>query len=80
MDVPEVCARRPETYPRNGTQLTPACPSLNIPVWFDFKGNRWKHAFLPCGHLDFESAVTAQNDEFKGRFHSSYSRLSNVET
>ena len=21
-----------------------------------------------CGHLDFESAVTAQNDEFKGRF------------
>ena len=22
-------------------------------------------AFLPCGHLDFESAVTAQNDEFK---------------
>ena len=24
-----------------------------------------KHAFLPCGHLDFESAVTAQIDEFK---------------
>ena len=24
-----------------------------------------KHAFLACGHLDFESAVTAQNDEFK---------------
>ena len=21
--------------------------------------------FWPCGHLDFESAVTAQNDEFK---------------
>ena len=21
--------------------------------------------FLPCGHLDFELAVTAQNDEFK---------------
>ena len=25
----------------------------------------WKYAFLPCGHLDFMSAVTAQNDEFK---------------
>ena len=23
---------------------------------------------LPCGHLDFESAVTAQNDEFKAIF------------
>ena len=33
------------------------------------------YAFLPCGHLDFETAVTAQNDEFKGSFHSSYSRL-----
>ena len=37
-----------------------------------------KHAFLPCGHLDFESAVTAQNDEFKCSFRSSYSRLLNV--
>ena len=25
----------------------------------------WKYVFLPCGHLDFESAVTAQNDEFR---------------
>ena len=33
-----------------------------------------KYAFLPCGHFDFESAVTAQNDEFKGSFDSSYSR------
>ena len=24
-----------------------------------------KYAFLPCGQLDFESAVTEQNDEFK---------------
>ena len=32
------------------------------------------HAFLQCGHLDFESAVTAQNDEFKASFDSSYSR------
>ena len=36
--------------------------------------------FLPCGHLDFESAVTAQSDEFKGSFHSSCSRLLNVKT
>ena len=34
-----------------------------------------KYAFLPCGHFDLESAVTAQNDESKGSFHSSYSRL-----
>ena len=34
--------------------------------------------FFACGHLDFESAVTVQNDEFKGSFHSSYSRLLNV--
>ena len=34
-----------------------------------------KYAFLPCGHLGFGSAVTAQNEEFKGSFHSSYSRL-----
>ena len=39
-----------------------------------------KYAFLPCSHLDFESAVTAQSDEFKGRFHRSYSRLLNVKT
>ena len=35
---------------------------------------------LPYGHLDFESAVTAQNDESKGSFHNSYSRLLNVKT
>ena len=32
-----------------------------------------KYASLPCGHLNFESAVTAQNDECKevliARFH-----------
>ena len=26
-------------------------------------------AFWPCGHFDFASAVTAQNDEIKGSFH-----------
>ena len=36
--------------------------------------------FLPCGHLDFESAVTKQNDEFKGSFDISSSRLLNVKT
>ena len=39
-----------------------------------------KYDFLSCDHLDFESAVTAQNEEFKGSFDSSYSRLSNVKT
>ena len=39
-----------------------------------------KDPFLPCSHLDFESAVTAQNDEFKVVFDSSYSRLVNVKT
>ena len=38
----------------------------------------WKYAPLPCGHLDFKPAVTAQNDEFKDSFDSSYSRLLNV--
>ena len=37
-------------------------------------------AFLPCSHLDFESAVAAQKDESKGSFHSSYSRLLNLKT
>ena len=39
-----------------------------------------KYAFLPCSHLDFETAVAAQNDAFKGSFDSSYSRLLNVKT
>ena len=39
-----------------------------------------KYAILPCGNLDFESAVTAQNDEFKGSFHSSHPRLLNAST
>ena len=29
------------------------------------RGNTF--SFLPCVHLDFKSAVTAKNDEFKGR-------------
>ena len=31
-----------------------------------------KYAFLPYGQLDFESAVTAQHDKFKGSFDISY--------
>ena len=27
-----------------------------------------KYVFLPCGHIDFESAVTAQNHGFKAVF------------
>ena len=42
------------------------------------RGNRL--LFLLCGLLDFESAVTAQNDELKGSFDSSYSRSLNVKT
>ena len=37
-----------------------------------------KYAFLPCGHFDFESAVNAQNDEFKGSF--DVSRSLNLKT
>ena len=33
---------------------------------------------LPCGHLDLESAVTAQNDDFEGSFRGSSSRSLNV--
>ena len=33
------------------------------------------YAFLPGGHLDFESAVTAQTDKFKWCSHGSFSRL-----
>ena len=38
------------------------------------------YAFLPCGHLDFESAVTKQSDEFKLTFDSSSSCSLNVKT
>ena len=45
-------------------------------------GCEWRQncAVLPCGFLDYGSAVTAQNDESKGSFHSSYSRSLNVKT
>ena len=36
--------------------------------------------FLPCGHLGFESAVIAQNDDFKVSFDISSSRSLNVKT
>ena len=48
-------------------------PSQCSFLWFTTKSWRWvemdpaeiRSLFLPCGQLDFESAVTAQNDEFK---------------
>ena len=52
-------------------------PNANLIHWWS---NWQKYAFLPCGHLDFESAVTVQNGESKGSFHKSYSRSSNVKT
>ena len=39
-----------------------------------------KSAFLPCGHLDFESAVTVRNDEFKAVLIAQNSRLLKVKT
>ena len=39
-----------------------------------------RYAFMPCGHLDFQSAVTAQSDEFKCSSHNSESRLLTVKT
>ena len=39
-----------------------------------------KYAFPPRGHLDFESVVIAQNDEFEGTLHSSSSRSFYVKT
>ena len=52
---------------------------ISVSVEVDTAGIR---VFFFCagGHLDFESADTAQNDEFKSSFHSSYSRLLNVKT
>ena len=38
-------------------------------------GKPRKYAFLLCGQQDLGSVVTAQNDEFKGSFHSLYLRL-----
>ena len=65
-----------------GDNLRP-CPNVvaALYIFIVCKSTPRKYAFLPCGHhLDFESAVTAQNDEFKSSFHSSYSRLLNVNT
>ena len=74
----------------NGTQplkRTAVLEGLDVPIstkgcgeWANVGKPSWesrtpqKYAFLPCGHLDFESAVTAQDDEFKGSFDSSSSR------
>ena len=48
--------------------------STSIPVFFFHVGvplyfpTPQEYALLPCGHLGFESAVTAQNDNFKAVF------------
>ena len=54
-------------------------PFFQAGVWEKDMARRtpWKYAFLPCGHLGFKSAVTAQNDEVND---SSYSRSLNVKT
>ena len=74
---------RPAAAPRRRAK-TPRSPRRRS-VRRPFRGSRYgsgawalAYAFLPCGHLDFESAVTAQNGEFKGNFHGSYSRLLSV--
>ena len=57
--------------PQSGRDIRPSQCSYEV---------RWRKTtppnctFLSCGHLDFESAVTAQNDGFKGSFDSSYLR------
>ena len=43
-------------------------------------GTPQKCTFLPCGHLDFESVVTAQNEEFKEVLIAQYLRLVNLKT
>ena len=56
---------------RNGLVIQDYCPTRSTPQ---------KYAFLPCGHLDFESPVTAENGESKCSFHSSYWPLLNIKT
>ena len=43
-------------------------------------GHRGIHSSLLCGHLDFESAVTAQSDEFKAVLIASIHACLNVKT
>ena len=48
-------------------------------------GDNWNwsllgvEGLLPRGHFDFEAAVTAENDEFKGSFRKSSSRSLNIQ-
>ena len=44
-------------------------------VWpgFDFRSTPRKYAFLPCGHLHFESAIHCTTWRIQGSFYSSYS-------
>ena len=41
---------------------------ISGPRYVNYTSTPRKHAFLQCGHLNFDSAVTAQNDEFKPVF------------
>ena len=42
-------------------------PWWGLPIWATVSGTPRKYAFLPCGQLDFESAVTAQMAVFIAR-------------
>ena len=45
------------------------------------QGHRRKqYAFLPCRHLDFESVVTVQNEDFKGNLEDPFWRSLNAKT
>ena len=60
-------------------------PALSVQVCGSSQWPRASVVFIAgaprkSGHLSLESVVTAQNDEFKGSFYSSYSRLLNVKT
>ena len=62
-------------FPRGYTAiLTPpefpafSCEEKEIIFELDEDSEATRTALLPCGHLDFESAVTAQNNEFKAVF------------
>ena len=67
---------RTSEYTKNLTQTAQCQKQGAAAIWATAR----KDAFLPCGHLDFESAVTAQNDEFKVSFGSLFSCWLNVKT
>ena len=62
--------------PKNEAERVPVLADTNaspMSLWKDSSvivrivssGRRKNNAFLGCGHLDFQSAVVAQNDEFR---------------